>query len=89
MVEPTFLPVLLGSDINAYGMARSFHEEYGVTSLALASFPLAPTRFSKIVDVRVHHNLLDPDAFLDIVLGAAEELSGDFDKLVLVPGGDS
>lgn len=89
MVEPTFLPVLLGSDINAYGMARSFHEEYGVTSLALASFPLAPTRFSKIVDVRVHHNLLDPDAFLDIVLGAAEELSGDFDKLVLVPCGDS
>ena len=32
-------------------MARSFHEAYGVRSLALATFPLAPTRHSRIVDV--------------------------------------
>lgn len=89
MSEPTFLPVLLGSDINAYGMARSFHEEYGVTSLALASYPLAPTRYSKIVDVQVHHNLVDSEAFLDVVLGVAKSLSGRYDKLVLVPCGDS
>ena len=87
MEQHTFLPVLLGSDINAYGMARSFHEEYGVKSLALASFPLAPTRYSKIVTVQVHKSLADPEAFLAIVLEQGKELSTKHDKLVLVPCG--
>lgn len=89
MAEPTFLPVLLGSDINAYGMARSFHEEYGVSSVALASFHLAPTRYSRIVEVEVHADLGDPEAFLAVMLAKGRELAGSFDKLVLVPCGDS
>ena len=48
-----FQPILLGSDINVYGMARAFHEEYGIVSEAYAYFQLSPTKFSRIVNVHI------------------------------------
>ncbi|HBK6650952.1 TPA: hypothetical protein LND31_003091, partial [Enterococcus faecium] len=48
-----FIPILLGSDMNVYGMARSFNEAYGKICQAYASDQLAPTRYSKIVNVEV------------------------------------
>lgn len=68
-----FLPVLLGSDINVYGMARAFHEAYGVKSVAFAHFQLAPTRYSSIVDVRVDENFDKPSRFVDVLVHAAKE----------------
>jgi D-aspartate ligase len=87
-VTTSFLPVLLGSDINVYGMARSFHEAYGVRSLALATFPLAPTRHSRIVDVELDQRLARDDGFVAALLDRAPALAARADRLVLVPCGD-
>ena len=86
--EQKFQPVLLGSDINVYGMARSFYEEYGVTSIAYASEPLAATKYSKIVDVRVHPGFDKDPVFLETLLQVATERPADETKYLLIACGD-
>lgn len=82
----TFVPVLLGSDMNAYGMARSFHEEYGIKSLVLGRAALTATSNSKILEIREIPNLNEQAVFLPAVLKIAEEFKGR--KLLLLACGD-
>ena len=48
-----FLPVLLGSDANVYGMARSFYQQYGVRSVAICKGALVATANSNLVKIAV------------------------------------
>lgn len=57
-----FIPVLLGSDVNVYGMARSFHEAYGIPSVAIGKGHLGATSNSRIVSVKVVEPNLEDDA---------------------------
>ena len=41
-----FTPVLLGSDFNVYGMARSLYDIYGKPVKAFAEVSLAPARYT-------------------------------------------
>ena len=60
-----FLPVLLGSDINVYGMARSFHEAYGYESVAVGKGILPACTHSHIVEVlKVEPRLEEDDVFV-------------------------
>ncbi len=81
-----FVPILLGSDMNAYGMARSFHEEYGIQSLVLGRAALSATSHSKILQLREIPNLNEQDVFLPAILKVAEEFKGR--KLLLLACGD-
>lgn len=82
------LPVLLGSDINVYGMARSFHEEYGICSVAVGKGLLPASANSKIVTVElVEPRLEEDEVFVSALLNFAKRYS---DKtLLLVPCGDN
>lgn len=48
-----FRPILLGSDLGVYSMARSFHEAYGVTSTVVSNLPRGPINHSKIIDLEL------------------------------------
>ena len=54
-----FQPILLGTDFNCYGMARSFYQQYGIKSIAYGVMHMAPTRYTKLAvhkDAGEHKN---------------------------------
>ncbi len=64
MKNQEFIPVLLGSDRNVYGMAVAFYEEYGVKSIALGKTDYSETAYSKILELRKNINIEDEKVFL-------------------------
>ena len=88
-VNEEFIPILLGSDMNVYGMARSFHEAYGKVCQAYASNQLAPTRYSKIVKVDVIPGFDKDPVFIESMLRLArEKYSDQTKKYLLIACGD-
>lgn len=80
-----FKPVILGTDINAYGVARSFYEAYGVKSLCLGQRPLQDTRYSHIVEVQTQEDFQEEDVFLAVL----EEVGRRYTcPLLLITSGD-
>ena len=84
-----FQPVLLGSDVNVYGMARSFHEAYGISSVAVAKGRLGATSNSRIVTIEVIEPRLEEDSvFCETLIRFAGRFPKDL-PLLLVPCGDN
>lgn len=89
MEQLKFVPVLLGSDINVYGMARSFHEAYGLHSVAIGKGRLGATSNSRIVTVEVVEPCLEEDeVFCETLIAFAGRYAKDM-PLLLVPCGDN
>jgi len=77
MEKIDFIPILLGTDANAYGMARSFYEEYGLKSLAIGKGALVATANSKIVTVvRQEPDLENDEVFVKTLRDFAGEHKG-------------
>jgi len=83
-----FLPVILGTDINSYGMARSFHQAYGLKSLALGRKKQYFTDDSAIMDVIITPEFDTEPVFLERIVQIGYELSKLDLPLLLVPCSD-
>jgi len=84
-----FLPVILGSDDNAYGMARSFHEEYGIKSIVITKGHLLPTAHSKIIEKRMVPGFDDIENFVCKLKSLAPELKERANKLLLIASNEN
>ncbi|WP_071130454.1 carboxylate--amine ligase [Enterococcus timonensis] len=86
MEKNNFDVTLLGSDINVYGMARAFHEKYGMVSQAYAATQLAPTKYSKIVTVHTVPDFHDDQVFANTLIKAHGQLNPEKKHLLIACG---
>ena len=71
-----FVPILLGTGVNAYNIARCLHEVHGIRSLALGRAALHETAGSRIIGVRAFREFNEPDAIVRILNEVAAEFPG-------------
>ena len=82
-MEQKFVPLMFGADINVYGMARAFHEAYGIRTVAYGMYPSGPCVGSGIIDYRVCEHNDEPAKVLENVTAVSKEFP---DKTILVLG---
>ncbi len=88
MAKKDFLPIILGSDENAYGTARLFCEAYDVRPLLLCTLALSPTRHSRLFDLEVIENFEREDVFPDALLRVLRRSASQYEKLLVIPCSD-
>lgn len=84
-----FMPVIIGGDINAYSVARTFHEEYKIKSLVISKGDkslLGTVVNSKIINNVFNENLENMKVFEKILIRVARKYSNK--KLILFACGD-
>ncbi len=83
-----FLPVILGTDSNAYGMAKAFHMAYGIKSLVVGKGELFTTTDSQILEVKIIEGFGETSEFPDMLNTLAIELKREYKNLILVASSD-
>lgn len=86
MQKPSIVPVLLGLDLNAYSMAISFYEAFGVTSHAFGRYTCGITEHSRFIKTHKEPNMTDPAVGVPALIAFAEAHRGAL--LLLVPCAD-
>ncbi len=81
-----FLPVILGGDINAYSLARTFHEAYQIESLVISQISCHLCADSSILQNRIVPDMDKEEVFLKTLEHISQEYSKT--KLILLACGD-
>ena len=88
MTKKDFLPIILGSDENAYGNVRLIREKYDVVPLLLCKRLLIPTMYSKLFEYRCIADFDKEEVFVPALLSVLREKSQDYEKLVVIACSD-
>ena len=89
MRQTPFLPIIVGTDINAYNMAISFHEEYNIQPVLVGRGQLPFTTYSTIPKaIEYDAQLGEPEHFARILIEVADKYKQPGMKLVLVGTND-
>ena len=89
MRRQLFLPIIVGTDINAYNMAISFHEEYKIRPILVGKGVLPFTNLSTIPRaIEYDQKLGDPTQFAKILISVAKKYEGEAEKLILIGTND-
>lgn len=82
------LPIVLGSDENAYGNVRLIHETYRIRPLLICTRLLIPTMHSKLFDLIQIDGFDQDDVFPGALLSILEKHAGAYKKLIVIPCSD-
>ena len=85
MKETEFIPVILGGDITTYSLARSFHEEYGIKSVAVSMLKSVMISRSSIIENIVVPDMDNKERFVERLHEIAQRYPGK-KKLLLACG---
>ena len=88
MPNTTFLPIILGSDENAYGASRLFNEAYGIKPLLCCTRQLTPTTDSSLFTIKKIADFDKDEVFPSALLAVLKEYKDKYDKLIVVPCSD-
>ncbi len=86
MKEIEFVPVILGGDITTYSLARSFHEEYGIKSVAVSMLKSVMISRSSIIENIVVPDMDNKERFVERLHEIAQRYPGK--KRLLMACGD-
>ena len=79
--------IILGSDANAYYMARCTHEQYGKKVRVLSAYPMSFTNHSNIVLLTCDSNLWEVDTFADALNEYVKNIKAD--KIVCISSNET
>jgi len=89
MNNKPFIPIIIGTDINAYNMAISFHEEYNIKPILVGKEAMSFTKWSNIIEhTEIHANLWDKTSFVQVLTKVAEKYSVPGKQLLLIGTND-
>ena len=82
-----FQPIILGADITAYSLARSFHEQYGIKSITLSMTQTGYVNSSDIIENRYYPNMEKDEVAVERLIEVGKEFQGK-KKLIVFGCGD-